>query len=248
MLWRCIYLLRVWAFLVLVFQGTFDLQIIDTSGCCIRRFAVILAKNTVWVIPASHGNVDTIEATGKGGSKQATLCHFIMMPISSYRRFDSWQKLLEMYISLSTFCKGFPGGLVVKNLSANAGDAGLIPGLRRSPGEGYGIPLQYSGLEHPRNRGAWEAIVHGVAKNRRQCSNWAQAVFARATFATQNNASQGRVLPYIIHASHHLPRGTVKKDVMANLYKCIWNIQCIKSGDNILSVILCCRPLGPSYC
>ena len=184
---------------------------------------MILAKNIVWVIPASHGNVDTTEATGKGGSKQATLFHFIMMPISSYRRFDSWQKLLEMYISLSTFCKGFPGGLVVKNLSANAGDSGLIPGLRRSPEEGNSIPLQDSGLENPRNRGAWEAIVHEVAKNQRQCSSWAQAVFASATFASQNNASQGRVLPYVIHTSHHLPRGHTKErcNIMANLYKWI---------------------------
>ena len=60
---------------------------------------------------------------------------------------------------------------MVKNLSANAGDSGLIPGLRRSPEEGNSIPLQDSGLENPRNRGAWEAIVHEVAKNQRQCSS-----------------------------------------------------------------------------
>ena len=39
---------------------------------------------------------------------------------------------------------GFPGGSVVKNPPANAGDSGLIPGLGRSPGEGNGNPLQYS--------------------------------------------------------------------------------------------------------
>jgi len=52
---------------------------------------------------------------------------------------------------------------VVKNLPPNAGDIrdmGLIPGLGRSPGEGHGSPLQYSGLENPMNRGAWWAIVH----------------------------------------------------------------------------------------
>ena len=43
---------------------------------------------------------------------------------------------------------------MVKNLSANAGDAGLIPGLGRSPGEGSGNPLQYSSLENPKDRGA----------------------------------------------------------------------------------------------
>ena len=50
---------------------------------------------------------------------------------------------------------GFPGGAVVKNLPANAGDArdvGLIPGSRRSPGGGNGNPLQFSHLENPMNR------------------------------------------------------------------------------------------------
>ena len=41
---------------------------------------------------------------------------------------------------------------------------GLIPGLGRSPGKGYGNPFQYSGLENPMDRGAWWATVHGVAK------------------------------------------------------------------------------------
>ena len=58
--------------------------------------------------------------------------------------------------------------LVVKNLPANAGnkrDAGLIPGLRRSPGEGNGTPLQYSCLENPMDRGVWWATVHGVTRH-----------------------------------------------------------------------------------
>ena len=55
--------------------------------------------------------------------------------------------------------------LVVKNLPANAGDEGSIPGSRRSPGEGNGNPHQYSCLENPMNRGAWQSIVHGVAKS-----------------------------------------------------------------------------------
>ena len=49
---------------------------------------------------------------------------------------------------------GFPGGLVAKNLPANAGDLGLIPGLERTPGEGNGNPLPYSCLENPMDRGA----------------------------------------------------------------------------------------------
>ena len=54
---------------------------------------------------------------------------------------------------------------MAKDLRANAGDTGdvmsSIPGLERSPGEGYGSPLQYSCLENLRNREAWWAIVHG---------------------------------------------------------------------------------------
>ena len=47
-----------------------------------------------------------------------------------------------------------PGGSVVKNLLANVGNMGLIPGLGRSPGEGSGHPLQYSGLENAMDRGS----------------------------------------------------------------------------------------------
>ena len=60
------------------------------------------------------------------------------------------------------------GGAVVKNPSANAGDArdtGSIPGLGRSPEEEHSNPLQYSCLENPMDRGAWWATVRGVAKS-----------------------------------------------------------------------------------
>ena len=53
---------------------------------------------------------------------------------------------------------------MVKNLSANAGDLGLIPGLGRSPGEGNGNLVQYSCLGNPMDRGSWWATVHGVSK------------------------------------------------------------------------------------
>ena len=57
------------------------------------------------------------------------------------------------------------GGSYSKDESAHsAGDPGSIPGWGRSPGEGNGNPLQYSCLENPTGRGAWWAIVHGVAK------------------------------------------------------------------------------------
>jgi len=57
---------------------------------------------------------------------------------------------------------------VVKNPPASAEDireAGSIPGLARSPRRGHGNPLEYSCLENPMDRGAWQATVHGVTKS-----------------------------------------------------------------------------------
>ena len=60
---------------------------------------------------------------------------------------------------------------MVKNMPANARDAGLAPGPERFPGEGNGNPLQYSCLENPKERGAWQTRVHGVPKTRTQLSD-----------------------------------------------------------------------------
>jgi len=63
---------------------------------------------------------------------------------------------------------------VAKNLPANAGIAGdmsSIPGSGRSPGGRNGNPLQYSCLENSLDRGAWQAIVHGVTKSQTGLSN-----------------------------------------------------------------------------
>ena len=64
---------------------------------------------------------------------------------------------------------------LVKNLPANAGDAGPIPGSGRSRGGENGNPLQYSCLENPMDRGVWPTIVHGVIQSRlKQLSTHAQ--------------------------------------------------------------------------
>ena len=60
---------------------------------------------------------------------------------------------------------------MIKNPPTSAGDIrnlGLIPGLGRSPGGGHDNPLQYSCLENPTDRGAWQAMVHRVAKSQTQ--------------------------------------------------------------------------------
>ena len=62
---------------------------------------------------------------------------------------------------------------MVRNLPASAGDAGLIPGLEGSPGEGNGSPLQKSRLEDPLYRGSWWATIHGTAKSQKQLSKQA---------------------------------------------------------------------------
>ena len=62
---------------------------------------------------------------------------------------------------------GFPCGSAGKESACNAGDLGLIPGLGRSPGEGKGYPLQYSGLEN-----SIGSIVHGVAKSQTLLNNF----------------------------------------------------------------------------
>ena len=60
---------------------------------------------------------------------------------------------------------GFPGVSASKESSCNSGNLGSMPGLGRSPGEGKGHPIQYSDLENSKDRGAWQAIVHGIAKS-----------------------------------------------------------------------------------
>ena len=59
----------------------------------------------------------------------------------------------------------FPGGSALKNLPANAGEAGSIPSSERSPGGGNGNQLQFSCLHNSTGRGASWATVHGVAKS-----------------------------------------------------------------------------------
>ena len=67
---------------------------------------------------------------------------------------------------------GFPGGTLVPPASTgDARDVGSIPGLGRSSGVGNGNPLQSSCLQNPMDRGAWWAIVHGVAKSRTQLTD-----------------------------------------------------------------------------
>ena len=82
--------------------------------------------------------------------------------VASRSKFD---KTLKYFGIIYQGKGGFPGGSVVKNPPANAGDMGSIPGWGRSLGGGHGKPLQYSCLENPMDRGTWWATVHGITKS-----------------------------------------------------------------------------------
>ena len=77
-------------------------------------------------------------------------------------------KIIIMKIKITKYSYlGFPGGSDDKESACHEGDPGdasSIPGSGRSPGEGNGNPLQYSCLDNSMDRGAWQAIVHGVTK------------------------------------------------------------------------------------
>ena len=78
-------------------------------------------------------------------------------------QFDSWVEKIpwRRYRLLTSVFLGFPYGSAGKESACNVGDLGSIPGLGRSPGEGKGYPLQYSGLEN-----SMDCIIHAVAKSR----------------------------------------------------------------------------------
>ena len=70
------------------------------------------------------------------------------------------------------FDKNVPDGSDSKESACNMGNLGLIPGSRRSPGEGNGNPFQYSCLENSMDREAWQATVHGVTKSWSRLSDY----------------------------------------------------------------------------
>ena len=81
-----------------------------------------------------------------------------------------WWSLWEAQSTLTLLLES-PCGSAGKESACNAGDLGSIPGLGRSPEEGKGNPLQYSGLENSMDRGAWQATVHVVTKSQIRLSD-----------------------------------------------------------------------------
>ena len=84
---------------------------------------------------------------------------------------------------------GFPHKSVVKESACNAGDPGLIPELGRSSGGGNGNPLCYSCLENPKDRGAWQATVHGVERVGHDLATKEREMDCETNFLTIMNTS-----------------------------------------------------------
>ena len=94
------------------------------------------------------------------------------MWVPSYKINDSWENNTQHknIVNITIIILGFPGGSVVKNLPANAGDASLIPGSGNSLGGGNGNPLHCSCLGNPMDRRTWWALVCGVGKSWKRLS------------------------------------------------------------------------------
>ena len=100
-----------------------------------------------------------------GGDRMSYTCLNLLFFIAPMTRKN------KLFVVLKNTDLCFPQWLSSKESACNAGatgNAGLISGLRKSPGRGHSNPLQYSCLENPMDRGAWQATVHGAAKSRSQ--------------------------------------------------------------------------------
>ena len=105
--------------------------------------------------------------------------HFFPTVSSVFQRADilTLAKFLLIFFFYALGFGGLPDGSVVNNLPANAGDAGLIPGSERSPGEGNANPLHYSCLQNTMDKEAWWATTHGVTKSWTQMNTPALGTF-----------------------------------------------------------------------
>ena len=144
--------------------------------------------------------------------------------------------------------------LVVKNPPASAGDrrdVGLRPGSGGSPGEGHGIPLQYSCLENPMDRGAWQATVYRVAKSQTWLNRLSTLGIGRASgpskkgflpFISTHSCSElsCRLLPFSSVISYLLPEQTLwSKKGLRGALPCSWGEKA--RGGRMIPVVFSVR-------
>ena len=113
----------------------------------------------------------------------------------SLQSFKAGLSSIDVCYPVPGWLLGSPGGSVVKNPPANAGDPGSIPGSGRSTGEGNGNPLQYPCLKNPMDRGAWRATVNGLTMSQTRLSNFT------FTFSIISNTFSLKLLPTLFSFS-----------------------------------------------
>ena len=122
-----------------------------------REIRVRVSRRNVTVthplVRTSHQAMPDARRRRRKHGFQRTICIVGPWKASCGKQIDNYSQLL-----------GHFGGSVLKNPPANSGDMDLIPWLERSLGEVNGNPFQCSCLGNPMDRGAWQAIVHGIAK------------------------------------------------------------------------------------
>ena len=117
-------------------------------------------------------------------------------------RFDSWDAKIHWRsdrLPTPVFL-GFPGGSAGQESNCNVGDLGSIPELRRSPGEGKGYPLQYSGLEN-----SMDCTIHGVTKSRTRLNNFHMYSASWKALYVYIHPFFFRYLSHLITTEHRVP-------------------------------------------
>ena len=123
----------------------------------------------------------------------------------------------------------FPSGSAGKESACNVGDLGLIPGLGRSPGEGKGYPLQYSGLEN-----SMDCIVHGVAKN----ETWLSDFHFTSGNTTLNHSWKESTYPWSENSPKRGVRNATASLISGFLLSKLWAYPCLNFSFSIFELLI----------
>ena len=147
--------------------------------------------------------------------------------------------------------RGFPGGSDGRESACNAGDLGSIPGSGRSPGQGNGTPLQYSCLKNSMDRGAWWAVVHGVAN---AAHNWVANTHILIIICLNVDVFESILLPNLlsflviyIHVFHQIWEvfSYLKKKKFFSAFYSLFSPACL-SAVSLQSCPTLCNPIDIS--
>ena len=141
-----------------------SIEIISRSAILGKRETILQAELT-WLICYKEGSWDEKETCSgilifRKTQTRPEKAKFLIHQNTLFVR-----TIFSFYLCILPLHGGFPCGSIGEESACHAGDPVSIPESGRFPGEGHGNPLQYSCLENPMDRGAWQATVHGVAKS-----------------------------------------------------------------------------------